>query len=213
MDRDHGAAAAGLRIAIFPYQRNFLVEKLTELQRSLRLLLEALPKSTIWRAGLMREFPPASAGMELTAPFCLANRLAALRTERQRSLGLTPTHCVRCCPFCLANRLAALRTERQRSLTLTPAAPPTLSVLSSESPCGSSDRKATFAGAHSNSLRSLLSVLSGESPCGSSDRKATFTDAHSNSLRSLLSVLSCESPCGGICRNGMNTVAVCRDLW
>ena len=182
MDRDHGAAAARLRIAIFPYQRNFLVEKLTELQRSLgltpaasptlsvlssespcgssdrkatfadahsnslRSLLEALPKSTIWRAGLMRKFP---------------------------SFSWDGTY---------------------------------RSVLSCESPCGSSDRKATFAGAHSNSLRSLLealpkstiwraglmrkfpsfswdgtyrSVLSCESPCGSSDRKATFADAHS----------------------------------
>ncbi len=103
------------------------------------------------------ESSPASAGKELTAPFCLANRLAALRTERQRSLTLTPTHCVRCLkpcpnlrfgaqascesspasagkeltvPFCLANRLAALRTERQHSLTLTPAASPTLEALS-----------------------------------------------------------------------------------
>lgn len=30
---------------------------------------------------------------------------AALRTERQRSLSLTPTHCICCCPFCHANRL------------------------------------------------------------------------------------------------------------
>ena len=65
MDRDHGAAAAGLLIAIFPYQRKFLVEKLTELQRSLRSLLEALPKSTIWRAGLMREFPQLQLGWNL----------------------------------------------------------------------------------------------------------------------------------------------------
>ena len=37
MDRDHGAAAAGLRIAIFLYQRKFLIEKFAELQRSLAL--------------------------------------------------------------------------------------------------------------------------------------------------------------------------------
>ena len=135
MDRDHGAAAASLLIAIFPYQRNFLVEKLTELQRSLRSLLR----------------------LRLRCPFCLANRLAALRTERQRSLTLTPAASPtlealsqRTCelrkascesspasagkeltvPFCLANRLAALRTERQHSLTLTPAASPTLEALS-----------------------------------------------------------------------------------
>ena len=40
--------------------------------------------------------------------------------------------------------------------------------------CGSPDRKATFADAHSNSLRSLLSVLPCESPDGSSGKKATF---------------------------------------
>ena len=41
---------------------------------------------------------------------------AVRRTERQQSLTLTPTHCVRCCPFCHANRLTALRAKRQRSL-------------------------------------------------------------------------------------------------
>ena len=37
-----------------------------------------------------RRYSPALAGSELTAPFCLANCLAALRTERQPSLALTP---------------------------------------------------------------------------------------------------------------------------
>ena len=153
MDRDHGAAAARLRIAIFPYQRNFLVEKLTELQRSLTLTpaapptLEALSQRACELRKASCESSPASAGKELTAPFCLANRLAALRTERQRSLGLTPTHCVRCLKPC-----PNLRFGAQASCESSPSFSwdgTYRSVLSGESPCGSSDRKATFAGANS----------------------------------------------------------------
>ena len=77
------------------------------------------------------------------------------------------------CPFCLANRLAALRTERQRSLALTPAASPALSVLSCESPCGSSDRKATFAGAHSSGFAYAVQPAK-RIACGSPGRMATF---------------------------------------
>ena len=149
MDRDHGAAAARLLIAIFPYQRNFLVEKLTELQRSLRLLLEALPKSTIWRAGLMREFPQLQLGWNL--PLRSVWRIA-LRLFGQKGN-------VRC--------------------------------------------------AHSNSLRSLLEAL----PKSTIWRAGLMREFPSFSWQGAYrSVFPCESPCGGICRNGMNTVAVCRDL-
>ena len=59
--------------------------------------------------------------------------------------------------------------------------------------CGSPDRKATFAYAHSNSLRSLLSVLPCESPDGSSGKKATFA-ALTPSPAATLSCSPSESP-------------------
>ena len=52
---------------------------------SLRSLLEDLSQRTreLWKVSC--ESSPASAGVELTAPFCLANRLTALRAKRQES--------------------------------------------------------------------------------------------------------------------------------
>ena len=52
---------------------------------SLRSLLEDLSQRTreLWKVSC--ESSPASAGVELTAPFCHANRLTALRAKRQES--------------------------------------------------------------------------------------------------------------------------------
>ena len=59
-----------------------------------------------------------------------------------------------------ANRLAALRKKRQRSLVLTPPPAATLSVLSSGAPAVCRTERQRSLRAHSNSLRSLLSVFS-----------------------------------------------------
>ena len=65
--------------------------------------------------GPMREFPSFS-WLGTHRSVLSSGSPAVRRTERQRSLTLTPTHFVRCCPFCRANRLTALRAKRQRSL-------------------------------------------------------------------------------------------------
>ena len=60
----------------------------------------------------------------------------------QRSLALTPTHCVRCCPFFRRIALRLFGKKGNVRLELTPPPTAMLSSLPCESPCGSSDRKA-----------------------------------------------------------------------
>ena len=98
--------------------------------------------------------------MELTALFCHANRLRLFGQKGD----------VRWCSLQLTSFVAWRAADFPR---LQPAWNSPLRSVERLT-CGSPDRKATFAYAHSNSLRSLLSVLPCESPDGSSGKKATF---------------------------------------
>ena len=45
-------------------------------------------------------------------------RVKTVRGSNTTFTSFTPTHFVRCCPFCLTNRLTALRPERRKGMSL-----------------------------------------------------------------------------------------------
>ena len=45
-------------------------------------------------------------------------RVKTVRGSNPTFTSFTPTHFVRCCPFCLTNRLTALRPERRKGMSL-----------------------------------------------------------------------------------------------
>ena len=143
--------------------------------------------------------PPASPTLSVLS----SGSPAVRRTERQRSLAFTPTHCVRCCPFFLAVRLRLTGKKgnvRWRSLLRLRLR---LETYPSELESGGRSH-ATFAYAHSNSLRSLLSVLPCESPDGSSGKKATFT-SFTPPASPTLSVLSSRLLCPHLNGHSLNS--------
>ena len=153
MDRDHGAAAAGLLIAIFPYQRNFLVEKLTELQRSLTLTPAASPtlEALSQRACELRKASCESSpsfSWQGTYRSVLSGESPCGSSDRKATLAGAHSNSLRSLLEALP-KSTIWRAGLMRKFPSFSWQGTYRSVLSSESPCGSSDRKATFADAHS----------------------------------------------------------------
>ena len=135
----------------------------------LELTAEALPKSAIWRAGLMREpqcfstclSVPGFAWLDRKdskqASACWSVSVGGLPLEpypriydsvegsMQRSLTLTPTPAATLSVLPSGSH-SALRAKRQRSLTLTPTPAATLSCSLGESLVSSPGEQAIFPG-------------------------------------------------------------------